>query len=116
MSRQVDLNEVRNRVMNNRQQGIDLPSSPNRAVYVDNGGNILTDPQIGEQRQLSQVPQKTFAATLMQDRQIVAQKLPPSAQEMTVNGVTGWVYDITSEVGDAYTLFIFNDGSFYQVI
>lgn len=116
MSRQVDLNEVRNRVMNSRQQGIDLPSSPNRAVYVDNDGNILTNPLPGQERKLSQVPQKPFASTLMQDRQVVAQKLPPTAQEMTVNGVTGWVYDITSEVGDAYTMFIFNDGSLYQVM
>lgn len=116
MTRQVDLNEIRNRVMTNRQQDIDLPSSPASAVYVDNNGTILTQPQPGQQRQLSRVPQKTFAANLTLDRQIVAQKLPSSAQEMNVSGVTGWVYDITSELGDTYTMFIFNDGSLYQVM
>lgn len=116
MTRQVDLNEVRNRVMNNRQQGVDLPRSPRRAVYVDNGGNIVTDPESGQQRNLSQVPQKVFAASLMQDRQVVAHKLPPNAQEMNISGVTGWVYEITSELGDNYTMFIFNDGSLYQVM
>lgn len=116
MAQQVDLNEVRNRVMTNRQSGIDDPSSPNRAVFVDNGGNILTQPQPGQQRNLSRVPQKLFAATLMQDRQVVAHKLPANAQEMQISGVTGWVYEITSEVGDTYTMFIFNDGSLYQVM
>ncbi|MBV6625435.1 MAG: hypothetical protein KI793_21325 [Rivularia sp. (in: Bacteria)] len=61
MSRQVDLNEVRNRFIRNRQSDIDLPSSQNRAVYADREGNIVTQPQASEQRQLSQVPQKVFA-------------------------------------------------------
>ncbi|MEX6777919.1 hypothetical protein [Limnospira fusiformis] len=116
MTQQVDLNEVRNRVINNRQQGVDLPRSPRQAVYVDNGGNIVTDPEPSGHRHLSQVPQKIFAASLMQDRQVVVRKLPPNAQEMNISGVTGWVYDITSELGDHYTMFIFNDGSLYQVM
>jgi hypothetical protein len=116
MTRQVDLNEVRNRVIANRQSGIDEPTSPVRAVFVDNGGNILTQPQPGQQQNLSRVPQKTFAANLTVDRQVVAQKLPSNAQEMHINGVTGWVYEIISEVGDTYTMFIFHDGSLYQVM
>lgn len=115
MTRQVDLNELRNRVISNRQSGIDDPTSPDHAVFVDNSGNILTQPQPGQQRNLSRVPQKTFAANVTIDRQVVAQKLP-NAQEMHINGVTGWVYEITSEVGDSYTMFIFNDGSLYQVM
>ena len=116
MTRQVDLNEVRNRVMSNRQSDVDLPSSPNRAVYVDREGNIVTQPQSGEQRQLSQVPQKVFAVSVALDRQVVAQKLPRNAQEMSISGVTGWTYDIVSEIGDRYTMFIFHDGSLYQVM
>jgi hypothetical protein len=116
MTRQVDLNEVRNRVINNRGSGVDLPSSPNRSVYVDREGNIVTQPQAGEQRQLSQVPQKVFAASVTLDRQVVAQKLPSNTQEMNISGVTGWVYEIVSEIGDQYTMFIFHDGSLYQVM
>lgn len=116
MTQQVDLNEVRNRVITNRQQDVDLPRSPRQAVYVDNGGNIVTDPEPSGHRHLSQVPQKIFAASLMQDRQVVVRKLPPNAQEMNISGVTGWVYEITSELGDHYTMFIFNDGSLYQVM
>lgn len=50
------------------------------------------------------------------DRLVVAQKLPSNAQEMNVNGVTGWVYDIVCEIGDQYTMFIYHDGSLYQVM
>ncbi len=116
MTRPVDLNEVRNRVMANRNNNTDFPSSPERMVFVDSEGNILTQTQPGQDRNLSQVPQKTFAANLTLDRRVVAQKLPSDAREMTVSGVTGWLYDITSEMGDRYTMFIFHDGSLYQVM
>ena len=115
MTRNVDLNQLRDRIGRNREAGQDMPGGSN-AVYVDPNGNIVTQPQFGEQRQLSQVPQKTFATTLMRDRQVVAQKLPGNAQEMVVNGVTGWVYDIQTELGDFYKMFIFHDGSLYQVM
>ena len=116
MSTPVDLNELRNRVLNNQSNDENLPSSPDRGVFVDNEGNIVMHPQRGERRQLSQVPQKTFAATLTMDRQTVAQKLPNNAREMQMNGVTGWVYNLESELSDLYTMFVYNDGSLYQVM
>ena len=116
MSRQVDLNELRNRVLSNQQSNTDLPNSPNRSVFVDKEGNIVLQPQSGEQRQLSRVPQKTFAANLTLDRQVVAQKLPSNTQEMQLDGITGWLYHITTELGDPYTMFAYHDGSLYQVL
>ena len=116
MTNQVDLNEVRNRVLTNQHSGTDLPNATDRSVFVDSEGNIILRPQAGTERQLSRVPQKTFAATVTADRQIVAQKLPNNTQEMCVSGVTGWVYSITSELGDQYTMFAYSDGSLYQVM
>ncbi|MDQ2100997.1 MAG: hypothetical protein QQW96_25545 [Tychonema bourrellyi B0820] len=116
MTQPVDLNEVRNRVLSNQQSGTDLPNSTDRSVFVDSEGNIILRPQPGTERQLSRVPQKTFAANLTADRQIVAQKLPNNTQEMFISGVTGWVYGIISELGDQYTMFAYSDGSLYQVM
>ncbi len=95
MTSQVDLNEVRNRVLSNQQSGTDLPNSTDRSVFVDSEGNIILRPQPG---------------------QIVAQKLPNNTQEMFISGVTGWVYGIISELGDQYTMFTYSDGSLYQVM
>lgn len=59
MTRSLDLNELRNRVLENQRQGQDLPAS--NPVHVDNEGNIVLDPQSPQRQNLSQVPQKTFA-------------------------------------------------------
>lgn len=114
MTRPLDLNELRNRVLENQQRGNDLPTS--KPVHVDNEGNITLDPQAAQQRNLSQVPQKTFAYSLHHDRQIVAQYLPSNTQEIQFNGVTGWSYQIESELGEKYRMFAYNDGELYQVI
>jgi hypothetical protein len=111
---QVDLNELRNRVISNQNSSVDLPSSNARKVFVDREGNICMDANSG--RPLSQVPQKTFAASLSSDRQTVASKLPSNTCETTCNGVTGWVYQIMSQLGDSFTMFAYNDGSRYQVM
>lgn len=116
MTRSVDLNELRNRVLENQQRGTDLPTSTARSVYVDNEGNITLDPQAEQQRNLSQVPQKTFADFSQRDKQVVAQYLPSNTQEMKSKNVTGWLYEITCALGQRYTMFVYNDGDLYQVM
>lgn len=115
MSQQIDLNQLRITVLQNQQQGENLPSSPARNVFVDSEGSISVGNPGGQQQNLSRVPQSTFAASAIQDRRVVAQKLPSNTKEINVSGVTGWVYNITSELGDPYTMFLYNDGSLYQV-
>lgn len=114
MTRSLDLNELRNRVLENQQQGRDLPTS--NPVHVDKEGNIILDPQGAQRRNLSQVPQKTFAHSLHYDRQIVCQHLPSNTQEMVFDGVTGWSYQIECELGQQYSMFVYYDGELYQVI
>jgi hypothetical protein len=41
--------------------------------------------------------------------------LPASAKRVTAQGTTGWLYRVTSEQGDPYTMFLWFDGSAYQV-
>jgi len=107
---QVDLNQLRNQVLTDQQSN----SSGN--VYTDPNGNIVLNPSTSQQRNLSRVPGKVFAASLTCDRQTVSQKLPSNAREIHHNGVTGWLYNIMSQLGDDYTLFAYNDGSQYQVL
>lgn len=110
MSQQVDLNQLRNTVLNDQQT-----NSPGN-VYTDSQGNIILNPSNDQRPNLSKVPGKVFATVLTCDRQIINQKFPANTQELRQNGVTGWLYQITSELGDHYTLFAYNDGSQYQVL
>ena len=57
----VDLNALRNAVLNNQNRNDALPSNPSKQVVVDREGNVKigTDVQPGEVT--TQVPQETFA-------------------------------------------------------
>ena len=110
MTQQVDLNQLRTVVLNDQQNN----NSGN--VYTDQEGNIILNPLPSQQLNLSKIPGKVFAASLTRDRQTVSQKLPNNTRELSHNGVTGWLYQITSQLGDDYTLFAYNDGSQYQVL
>ena len=41
--------------------------------------------------------------------------LPGATRYLEVDGVSGWLYRISSELGDAFRLFLYFDGAGYQV-
>jgi hypothetical protein len=49
------------------------------------------------------------------DRLAAEMCLPSRAKRVTAEGTTGWLYAVTSEQGDPYTLFLWFDGAAYQV-
>ena len=60
----------------------------------------------------------SFADSLtrdLRDRALVEAKLPAATRHVTVSGVRGWLYPITTELGDAFRLFLWFDGAGYQV-
>jgi hypothetical protein len=52
---------------------------------------------------------------LLRDKAEVEGKLPASTRYLTVDGVRGWLYPVTTELGDAFRLFLYFDGAGYQV-
>lgn len=50
-----------------------------------------------------------------QEREIVRRKLPKNTRSLSVDGVNGWLYEITCEFGRPYTMFVYWDGSMYKV-
>ncbi len=61
---QVDLEHLREVVLDNRRSGDHRPRDRRRQVFVDPGGRIVIgdDVEDGEARQLSEVHQAVFAA------------------------------------------------------
>jgi hypothetical protein len=60
----------------------------------------------------------TFAAGFtraLRDQAVVDGSLPAQTRYLKVDGARGWLYPIRSELGDAYELFAYFDGSAYQV-
>ncbi len=51
----------------------------------------------------------------MRDRASVEQTLPAATRNVAVDGVRGWLYPVTTEAGDLFQLFLWFDGSAYQV-
>lgn len=42
-------------------------------------------------------------------------KLPSSTRYVAVDGVRGWLYPVSTELGDTFRLFLYFDGAGYQV-
>jgi hypothetical protein len=55
-----------------------------------------------------------FTRTL-RDAAVVEVKLPATTRQLTVEGARGWLYPVTTDAGDAFELFLYFDGSAYQV-
>jgi hypothetical protein len=51
----------------------------------------------------------------LRDGATVEGKLPAATRALEVDGVRGWLYSVSSALGDAFELFAFFDGSGYQV-
>jgi hypothetical protein len=49
------------------------------------------------------------------DKALVEAKLPSSTRYLTADGVRGWLYPVSTELGDAFQLFLYFDGAGYQV-
>jgi hypothetical protein len=49
------------------------------------------------------------------DRAFAASGMPAATREVTVEGLRGWLYPVTSERGERFELFAWFDGSAYQV-
>jgi len=50
------------------------------------------------------------------DRQFAKSKMPRNTLEVQSDGCTGFKYDITCELGNKYTLFVYFNGSRYRVL
>lgn len=78
-------------------------------VVVTNKGNIRTIQESGESATVSRLSTEIFAAgTLVDD--LAARHLPTSAVKVTgPDGGSGWAYQITTDAGDTFDLFLYHD-------
>jgi hypothetical protein len=112
----VDLNRLRERVLQNQDSGRAQPTDQSQKIYVNRDGQIVEGGQSSSTQPLSEVRQDTFAGRLEDDRSTVRQFLPTDTKEITTSeGVRGWVYEIKCELRQNYCMFVYYDGAFYQV-
>lgn len=52
---------------------------------------------------------------VLRDKAQVEARLPPATRYLKVHGVRGWLYPVSTELGDVFNLFVYFDGSGYQV-
>jgi hypothetical protein len=116
----VSLDELRAAVLQNQARGTATPETPSQQVLVDRDGKIVMGDEVSsdQRRRLSVMPQEIFAASTTRtarDRQTVNEKLPSNARYMEVGGVGGWLYSIVNEFNVSFMMFVYHDGSMYQV-
>jgi hypothetical protein len=57
----------------------------------------------------------TGFARALRDRAVVEAQLPTLTRPVKADGVHGWLYPVRSQLGDLFQLFVWFDGSAYQV-
>lgn len=123
MTQQVDLNRLRETIIKNQERGKALPPHRDEKVYATQDGRIVTGDSVrpGEERQLSEVHQATFATAVTSssrresERRVVNEKFPRNTRYLEVDGIGGWYYKFSDEFGNPYEMFAYHDGSVYQV-
>jgi hypothetical protein len=63
MSNPIDLNTLRNVIIENMNRGRVSPDNPDGQVHVDNFGNVKFGSDVQPGEVTTQVPQETFART-----------------------------------------------------
>jgi hypothetical protein len=119
MSNQLDLNRLRETIVRNQQHGTALPERSEDQVFVERGNIVLSENvPTWKKRELAQVHQGVWAAShlySLDECEVVSRVFPYDTEPVTQDGVQGWQYTVTCEFGHTYILFIYHDGSAYQV-
>ena len=145
--RTLDLNELRDRVLGNQQNGDTHPISPDKRIVVDADGRLVRGEDAAQhpERVVSEVPQHVFSfldlplawrptrgsrqtvgvvpqtlfnaapARRAAESAIVAEAFPRGTRLLEVDGTEGWLYPVTSELGDEFQLFAYFDHGLYFV-
>jgi hypothetical protein len=108
MSNQVDLNALRQELQNKRN------GTSNQRIVVDSEGRITQGSSVSHPPQvLSEIPKETFASLVQSYR--IHPKLPSNTLRRKYEGYNGYLYSFKDEFGQLYTMFLYHDGSYYQV-
>jgi len=117
----VSLDALREQVRASQAKDVERPSNPDEKLHVDKDGRIMQGP-VESGRDLAEIPQGTFAAVRTgisprhrTDQRTINQIFPTGTRPLTVDGAHGWVFSFHDEYGQAFTCFVFFDGSLYQV-
>lgn len=118
MSNNVDLNRLRDTIIQNQNSSDPRPTEQNNKVFVDRDGKIREgDKTNTSDSGLSEVPQETFASRLSEERSVVNSFMPRNTKKfITDEGIEGWLYDFVTEFDDKYIMFAYYDGNYYQVL
>jgi hypothetical protein len=110
-----DLNRIVETIRQNQERDIEDPSRPSDQLWTNPEGEILTGTVVDPSRArgLSRITQETFYASdqarLAEERRIATEKMPPGTQYSTDGTYGGWVYSVTNEFQDTYTMFLWYD-------
>jgi hypothetical protein len=111
MGREVDLNKLRELIKNGQQKGNDASTLDSLRVYVNKGQLVLgEDAGDHDRKALTRIDTETpFAARFEDEERTVADKFPTDAELVVVEGIRGWLYHITCEMGTQYQFWTYYD-------
>lgn len=125
MSQRASLDQLRDIILRNQQQGDSRPAPPEKQAVVTADGTITTGDKLRpeDRDRASVVPQHVFATSrAAQEAEIVRSRLPAGTSRIDHEGTCGWAYSVTPQFpaqDGTYPRFLFftwHDGDYYQVV
>jgi hypothetical protein len=119
MNQQIDLNALRDAVLQTQSQGRMQPTDEQKTILVSKEGKMIMAGNAGdeERRTMSRVQQDTFHGRPEREALTVQEFMPASTMHHTTpEGYQGWLYSFQCAYGITYSMFAFFDGSYYQVL
>lgn len=117
--KQVDLNKLRDTLIQSQRNGDTNPSSLSKTIVVDQNGRISMADDLNsyERQSVSEVQQDTFHSQDEPEEDSLQRYMPTDTQEITTEeGVQGWLFTITNSQGIKFRMFTYNDGQSYRVM
>lgn len=113
----VDLNAIREAMLQAQRNSTPTPPDPGSRVSVTNTGRMQLGP-VADPSSTSKVQHGTFAASTREltDLETARNKMPPNTQWIEAGGVKGWAYSFTTEFGRKYEMLAYFNGSEYRVL
>ena len=121
-TRRPSLDRLAGTLRANQANGTAKPTDPAQQITVDNEAGIQVGDVRGNSAHRTQLTQDTYSGIFgvsrhEKERRIVKRKMPANTRgHTTTEGIAGWIYSFDCQFGQRFELFLFYDGSYYQVL
>ena len=121
-TRRPSLDRLAGTLRANQANGTAKPTDLTKQITVDSEAGIQFGDDPGNSTRRTQLAQDTYSGMFAfsrheREQQLVKKKMPENTRaHTTADGIDGWMFSFDCQFGQRYQMFLYYDGSYYQVM